>query len=127
MIASFVLAIPRVPMVKSAALPFGSTCGQRWLISSSPRVVRTSGSPPTALTRKRPEGGDGAKTIVSSGPQLAPRLRSTAQSVLGVPPLIGTFLSALRVTKPSQAPSGEKKGWYGASASVDEEMRFALS
>jgi len=55
--------------------------------------------------------GLGAKTIVPSGPQLAPRERSVSQSLIGEPPLTGTFRISPGVTKPTHVPSGEKNGW----------------
>jgi hypothetical protein len=51
--------------------------------------------------------------MVSSGVQVAPRLRSTSHRVIGVPPVTGIFFSSVGVTKPSHFPSGEKNGWYG--------------
>ena len=66
--------------------------------------------------RTSPALGLGVKTIVPSGPQAAPRLRSRVASVMGEPPATGIFLSSLRVTKPSHWPSGEKKAWYGPAS-----------
>ncbi len=51
--------------------------------------------------------------MVLSGPQLAPRARLTLHRVMGVPPVMGTFLISIGVTKPTHWPSGEKNGWYG--------------
>ena len=48
--------------------------------------------PPAALTREIPEVAVAVNTIVSSGPQEAPRL-AASPSVVGGPPPIGTFLS----------------------------------
>ena len=52
----------------------------------------------------------GAKTIVSSGPQVAPRMLSAPHNVTTLPPPTGIFLSSVEVPKPTQFPSGEKKG-----------------
>jgi hypothetical protein len=98
--------------VKITAPP-GTTCGQRWEASpfSLSRVVSGWSSPPAAGTVKRPLPFSGARTMVLFGPQLAPRLRLTLHSVIGVPPVIGTFLRCSVVAKPTHWPSGEKKGW----------------
>ena len=86
--------------VKITALPPGSTCGQRCVASffvlSS--VVTGCASPPAAETRNRPLEGLGAKMIVPSSDQLAPRLLVTLVSVRGVPPVIGTFRNSAAVT-----------------------------
>ena len=104
--------------VNSTERPPGSHCGQRWLTSFAPssRVVSGSGTPPAGRHAGQPASGDWAKTIVPFGPQVAPRLRLTSQSVTGAPPLAETFFISRDVTKPSHSPSGEKNGWYGAPA-----------
>jgi hypothetical protein len=73
-------------------------------------VVRGCGSPPAAETRNSPLDGLGAKTIVPSAAQLAPRLCVTLQSVSGVPPLTGTLRISDAVTEPTHCPSGEMNG-----------------
>ncbi len=73
--------------------------------------VSCSAAPPASGIRNSGLEGSGVKTIVPSGAQLAPRLRLTSVSLIGVPPLIGIFFMAWSVTKPTQFPSGEKNGW----------------
>jgi len=68
-------------------------------------------SPPAEGTRTRPLPGLGAMTMVPSGDQLAPRLRSTLQTVWAVPPVAGILRSSEGVTNPIHSPSGEKNGW----------------
>ena len=74
-------------------------------------MVRGWGVPPAADTVWSALDPSGDTTMLSSGPQEAPRLASTSHRVIGVPPVIGTFLISLRVTYPTHWPSGEKKGW----------------
>ena len=53
----------------------------------------------------------GTKKMVSSGPQLAPRVTgATSHMVTGAPPRRDTFFSSRAVKNPTQSPSGEKKG-----------------
>ena len=86
--------------VKITALPPGSTCGQRCVASffALSSVVTGCASPPAAETRNRPLAGLGAKMIVPSSDQLAPRLLVTLVSVRGVPPVTGTFRISAAVT-----------------------------
>jgi hypothetical protein len=86
------------PDVNSTDLPSGNHCGQRWLTSASASSVTGCGWPPADDTRMSPLRGDGAKTMVSSAPQVAPRLRSTLHRVMGAPPAVETFLSSVGVT-----------------------------
>ena len=52
----------------------------------------------------------GAKTIVSSGPQVPPREFSAEAIDTGAPPVTSTFLSTPPEKNAIQRPSGEKKG-----------------
>ncbi len=100
-------------LVKSTAFPPGSHWGQRCVRSSFALSSVVSGSawPPFDEIRTRPEKTEGEKTMVPSGPHVAPRLRSSGARVIGDPPVTEIFLSSVRVTKPIHAPSGEKNGW----------------
>jgi hypothetical protein len=52
-----------------------------------------------------------AKTIVSSDPQLEPRVPpTTGQIVIGVPPVIGTFFISPLSKKPIHRLSGDMNG-----------------
>src|SRR5262249_2194538 len=102
-----------VIVVKSSALPPGRISGQRWEVSPFLRsgVVKGFGVPPSAETSNRPEiESVGVKMMVSSGPQLAPRLRDALQRVIGAPPLRETFFSLPSAKNPTDCPSGEKNG-----------------
>jgi hypothetical protein len=73
-------------------------------------VVIVSGTPPVADTFMRPTGTFGtvgAKTIVSSGPQLTPRTSRASHSLSTLPPLTGILFMTVWLTKPTQFPSGE--------------------
>ena len=61
--------------VKITPLPSGSTSGHQWSVSplAGSTFVSTCGSPPAAATRRSPLLAFVANTMVSSGPQLAPR------------------------------------------------------
>src|SRR5215471_3750415 len=99
-------------MVKSTALPPGRISGQRWEVSPFLRsgMVRGFGVPPAAGTRNRPEVPDGARTMVLSAPQLAPRPRGALQRLEGAPPVRETFFSLPPAKNPTDCPSGEKNG-----------------
>ena len=76
-------------------------------------VVNTSGCPPAAATRNKPEAGSlVANKMVSSVLQLAPReVPMVRLTVTGGPPVLRTFLSTPTPSKkPIHWPSGEKKG-----------------
>jgi len=78
--------------------------------------VSTSASPPAAETRNSPVAGSFvANTIVSPGPQLAPRGPPLMlQIVAAGPPFIVTFLNKSGSSKnPTQFPSGDMKGPSG--------------
>ena len=68
-------------------------------------------SPPTARTRESPPLEVEAITMVSSGSQVAPRLRETSQILIGAPAVTCTLNNPDVVTNPTHFPSGEKKGW----------------
>ena len=78
--------------------------------SCSPLAASSSvsglGSPPAADTRIRALLGLGAKTMVSSGSQVAPRLRASVQIFIGVPPVNCILRISVAVTKPIHSPSG---------------------
>ena len=67
--------------------------------------------PPTARTRDSPPLEVEAITMVSSGSQVAPRLRETSQILIGAPAVTCTLYNPDVVTNPTHFPSGEKKGW----------------
>ena len=75
-----------------------ASMGTRWALSfwAGSGFVSTFGSPPPAGTLSKPVVASVvAKTIVSSGPQLAPTRRpGMRHTVIGGPPVIGTFLSS---------------------------------
>jgi hypothetical protein len=75
--------------VNRTCSPPGSAWGQRCVTSLREVSSSVSGvsSPPAAGTRERPPVVVGAMTMVSSGSQVAPRLRETPQILTGVPPL----------------------------------------
>ena len=83
-------------MVKSTALPSGSTCGRRWLSSpfAGSGVVNTSGVPPASATCHRPPPPWFAKMIRPFGPQLIPAGSAVRQKVTTGPPASGTFFSS---------------------------------
>ena len=115
----------RVVAAKITALPPGRISGQRWLFSRfvESRLVRTCGVPPAAEIFQRPEVLDVGNTIVSSGPQLAPR-GTASHKTTGAPPPIGTLVSPLELMNPTHFPSGEKKGQHTAFRPGD---RLSLS
>src|SRR5688500_15580453 len=93
----------------------GTYWGKRWLFSPRARsgFVSSRGSPPEAGTCQRPEELSGVKTMVSSGPQLAPKDCVTPRhNVRGAPPPVTeTFLRVPSAAlKPIHVPSGEKNG-----------------
>ena len=98
-------------MVKRTPSPPGNISGHRWSPCSGSGVVSSIGSPPSAETRQSPLGALVAKTMVSSGPQLAPSGTPSGSSLMvtGGPPRIETFLNLLRprAKYPTQLPSGE--------------------
>src|SRR5262245_43320190 len=75
--------------------------------------VTERGAPPPAETLAIPSRREGAKTMVSSDPQLAPynpEKAGASQITTGGPPPAGAFFSLLSAQKPIHWPSGEKKG-----------------
>src|SRR5215471_18185422 len=97
----------------SVASPPRRISGQRWDSSPFSRfgTVKGFGVPPLAETRNRPEKRlYGVKMIVSSGPQLAPRLTEALHRVKGAPPLRETLFSLPSAKNPTECPSGEKNG-----------------
>src|ERR1043165_3571931 len=95
-------------------LPSGRTSGQGGGNPFAPPVTRALGKPPSAGTCIRPMDcglADGAKTIVPSDAQLAPKLLfATPQIVTGEPPGSRTFFNWRSAKNPSHCPSGEKNG-----------------
>ena len=87
-------------MVKSTALPSGSTCGRRWLSSpfAGSGVVNASGVPPASATCHRPPPPWFAKMIRPFGPQLIPAGSAVRQRVTTGPPASGTFFSSPRAS-----------------------------
>src|SRR3954469_22084735 len=75
-------------------------------------VVSTFGSPPPDDTESSPVTTPaGAKTIVPSAPQLAPRgAPTTRHTVTTGPPLMATFFSSPVAKNPIHRPSGDRKG-----------------
>src|SRR5262249_27541716 len=122
-----------VQIVMSTAFPPGRICGQRWDISPflPSGTVKGFGVPPPAETRNRPDSRlDGVKMMVSSGPQLAPRLTEALHRVKGAPPLTETFFSLPSAKNPTHCPSGEKNGvsapsvpWIGVASKRSRERK----
>ncbi len=66
---------------------------------------------PTAKIRSSPRLGSGVNMMVSSGPQLAPRVTGgTSVRVWGAPPEMDTFFNLVPTINATDCPSGEKKG-----------------
>src|SRR5262249_34028667 len=99
-------------MVKSTALPPGSTCGHRCVASPAVEssLVSSAGVPPASDTLKSPDLVVGEKTMFPSSPQSPPFGPSASQSVRAAPPVIEIFFSLLPAKKAIHCPSGEKKG-----------------
>jgi hypothetical protein len=105
-------------MVNTTALPLGNTTGQRWLVApvEESGVVISVGSPPAADTVYSPLDVSGVYTIMSSGPQLPPRMDGTSSTtVSGGPPLRATFLMRLSAQNATHCPSvpgsGRARNW----------------
>src|SRR4029078_4933412 len=117
-------------IVNSTARTPGRNSGHTWLLRSAD-AVRASGLPPAADTRQRPLDPDVQKTVVSSGPQLAPRMLApgTSQIVTTGPPTIGTFMSLLTPSseKPSHALSGDTNGFSASGGSVGSDVAISVS
>ena len=104
---TFSLPAPEA-IVNRTARPPGRTNGKRCPVSpfAASTTVIAFGSPPpadTLISPLRPL----AKTMVSSGPQLAPReAPPTPQMVIGGPPVIGTFRISPACEEPDPASIG---------------------
>ena len=97
--------------VKSTAPPLGRTCGYQGRCGAS-GVKSSLASPPPPETCMRAQPATlTAKTIWSSGPQLAPRIAAgRVVSVCAGPPDKATFRNSPSATKPTHWPSDEKNG-----------------
>jgi hypothetical protein len=102
-------------IVNNTARPPGRNAGKRW--SDSPRAVSgfvsTFTSPPPAGTLNNPVDVSAvANTIVSFGPQVAPRGGvGVRHNVTGGPPVTDTLRSSFVPTaNPIHLPSGDQNG-----------------
>ena len=99
-------------------LPSRQELGPEVVAFPSPAIgfCQHGGWPPAADTLCRPVAVSFvAKTIVPSGPHVAPRDPApTGVIVTGDPPVIATFLNVFPSKNPTHWPSGERKTLRGA-------------
>ena len=66
--------------------------------------------------------------MVSSGPQLPPRLAAAPQRAKGAPPLRETFFNLPSAKNPSDFPSGEKNGLSAPSVpEIGKASRLSIA